>query len=101
MAIQADPDAVTFIVEHGSRLYVWADAGGLKHVSTTAPDERELRFDRLSAPGFHLYVATDMTRPKTWNLRLRHLPRRHVDVLWDGDQPGRAVLYDGAPFPAP
>ena len=100
MAVEADPDAVVFIVEHGGRVYVWADAGGLKHVSTEAPN-REVRFDRLTASGFHLYVATDMTRPKTWNVKLRHIPWRHVDVLWDGDQPGRSSIYDGAPFPAP
>jgi hypothetical protein len=90
---------VAFIVEHGGRVYVWADASGLKHVATEAPEAHPASFDRITANGFALYVATDMMRPKTWNVELRHVPRRHIDVLWDGDQPGRALLVDGAPFP--
>jgi hypothetical protein len=94
VAVEAEPEAVAFVVEHGRRLYVWADGSGLKHVRTTPPDDSATSFEEVSAKGFRLFVATDIQKPKTWNVVFHHLPHRHVDVLWDGDQPGHAFLVN-------
>jgi hypothetical protein len=56
MRVVADPEAVSFIAEHGGRLYVYADAGDLKHVKTTRPDDESQEFEEIEANGFLLYV---------------------------------------------
>lgn len=88
MAVVADPEAVEFIAEHGGRVWVYAVGEGLKHVTTDAPDDQSIRFEQLTGEGFQLFVETDLVKPETWNVVLRHLPHRHLDVLWDGHQPG-------------
>jgi len=91
VAVEADPEALGFIAEHGGRVYVYASAAGLKHVTTSAPDEPSLQFEQLDGDGFQLFVEADLVQPETWTVVLRHLPHHHVDVLWDGHQPGWAV----------
>jgi hypothetical protein len=93
VSVVADPEAVSFIAEHGGSLYVYADASGLKHVKTRAPDDLSIRFDQIEADGFLMYVEDDIQHPETWNVKFHHAPYRHVDVLWDGHQPNR---YFGA-----
>ena len=88
MRVEADPEAVRFISERGGRLYVYASAAGLQHVSTEAPDDPSLRFEQLTADGFFFFVASDLVHPETWNLKLRRFPRQHIEVLWNGEQPG-------------
>jgi hypothetical protein len=95
----ADPEAVSFIAERGGRLYVYADAGGLKHVKTHPPDDMSITFTEVQADGFLLFVADDIEQPSTWNVKLRHLPFHHVDVLWDGHQPGLATIGEHNAFP--
>jgi hypothetical protein len=103
MTVVADPDAVRFIAEHGGRVYVYADRAGMKQVKTEAPHDPSLQFEQINGYGFQLFVETDIVRPETWNVKLRHLPHQHVDVLWDGRQPGGAVhpsgLYPSGPNP--
>lgn len=88
MAVLADPDAVSFITERGGRLYVYADRAGMKHVRTEPPSDDSIRFEQIEAKGFVMYVEDDIDPPKTWNVKFYHLPYHHVDVLWDGHQPG-------------
>jgi hypothetical protein len=91
MAVDADPEAVRFIAEHGGRVWVYADGAGLKHVKTMAPDDTSLQFEEIDGDGFLLFVESDLVQPETWNVELRHFPHRHIDVLWDGHQPGWSV----------
>ena len=95
MAVDADPEAVRFIAEHGGRLYVYADSAGMKHVKTKRPRNASLSFEQIEAEGFLMYVADDLAKPDTWNVKFHHLPHRHVDVLWDGDQPGLVNGFQG------
>ena len=88
MAVVADREALSFIAENGGRLYVYADAAGLKHVKTKPPDDVSLQFEEVEADGFLMYVEADIVRPEVWDVKFHHLPYHHVDVLWDGDQPG-------------
>jgi len=88
MAVVADPDAVSFITERGGRLYVYADHAGMKHVRTEPPRDPSIRFEQIEADGFLMYVEYDIDKPETWNVKFHHLPYHHVDVLWDGHQPG-------------
>jgi hypothetical protein len=88
MSVVADPEAVAFIAEHGGSLYVYADSSGLKHVKTAAPSDPSIRFDQIEADGFLMYVEDDIEHPDTWNVKFHHVPYHHVDVLWDGHQPG-------------
>jgi hypothetical protein len=91
VAVVADPDAVRFIAENGGRVWVYADRAGLKHVRTMAPEEASLQFEEVEGDGFLLFVESDLVQPETWWVELRHFPHRHIDVLWDGHQPGSSV----------
>jgi hypothetical protein len=82
--VVADPRAVSFIVEHGGSLYVYADASGQKHVATEAPNDPSIRFEQIEADGFLMYVADGTERPETWTVEFRHLPSHHVQIHWDG-----------------
>jgi hypothetical protein len=86
--VEADPEAVRFIAEHGGRVFVYASEAGLKHVSTDAPADTGMRLEQIDGDGFQLFVESDLAQPETWNVVLRHFPHRHIDVLWDGHQPG-------------
>lgn len=96
MPVVADPEAVSFIAEHGGQLYVYADAAGLKHVKTQRPHDGSLQFEEIEADGFLMYVEADLDHPDVWNVKFHHLPCHHVDVLWDGRQPG--TTYSQQPF---
>jgi hypothetical protein len=97
MAVIADPEAVAFIAERGGRLYVWADAHDLKQVKTEPPDDHSIQFEQIEADGFELYVAADIAHPKTWDVKFHHVPFHHVDVLWDGHQPGPTFVSIAGP----
>jgi len=86
--VVADAEAVSFITEHGGRLYVYADKAGMKRVTTEPPHDSSVRFEQIKADGFVMYVEDDITRPDRWLVRFHRVPYRHVDVLWDGHQPG-------------
>jgi hypothetical protein len=88
MSVVADPEAVSFIAEHGGRLYVYADKAGMKHVKTESPHDLSIRFEQIETDGFLMYVEDGIARPNTWNVKFHRLPSHHVDVLWDGHQPG-------------
>jgi hypothetical protein len=98
VSVVADPEAVLFIVEHGGRLYVYADKAGMKHVKTEPPHDPSIRFEQIEADGFLMYVEDDLNPPGVWNVKFHHLPYHHVDVLWDGRQPGRADVAPTGPF---
>lgn len=74
MAVVADPEAVSFIAQHGGRRYVYADAAGLKHVKTQPPDDPSLQLLEIEADGFLMYVEADLDRPDVWNVKFHHLP---------------------------
>ena len=69
-------------------VWVYVVGDGLKQVKTSASDDTGMRFEQIDADGFQLFVESDLVQPETWTVVLRHLPHRHVDVLWDGGQPG-------------
>jgi hypothetical protein len=92
VAVSADPEAVAFITERGGRLYVYADGAGMKHVKTERPREASVRFKQITADGFVMYVQDDVAEPETWNVKFHRVPYRHVDVLWDGEQPGGVAV---------
>ena len=94
MAVIADPEAVQFIAERGGRVYVYVVGDGLKQVKTEAPDDTGMRFEQFDGDGFQLFVAADLPQPEIWSVVLRRFPRRHLDVLWDGGQPGYAPRID-------
>lgn len=99
MSVVADPQAVSFIVEHGGCLYVYADKAGMKHVKTEPPHDTSIQFEQIEADGFLMYVEDDIEYPRTWNVRFHHLPYHHVDVLWDGHQPGPGPGPSYSSFP--
>jgi hypothetical protein len=74
LSVVADPEAVSFIAEHGGSLYVFADASGLKHVKTEPPDDPSIRFEQVEAEGLLMYVEDDIEHPDTWNVKFHHLP---------------------------
>jgi hypothetical protein len=84
VSVVADSKAVSFIVEHGSRLYVYADASGQNHVVTEAPNDPSIRFEPVEADGFLMYVADGIERPETWTIEFHHVPSHHVQIHWDG-----------------
>jgi hypothetical protein len=98
VSVVADPKAVSFIAAHGGRLYIYADAAGLKHVKTEPPHDASIRFEEVEAEGFLMYVETDIVRPRVWNVKFHHLPYHHIDVLWDDPQPGLAEGTLKGPF---
>jgi hypothetical protein len=86
--VQADEAATEFAVEHGGEIYVWASEAGLKHVSEQAPDH-QADWRRLPGQGFTLLVDdATIEEPDEWVVVLRHIPHKHLDVLWDGWEPG-------------
>jgi hypothetical protein len=99
VAVEAEPEAVRFITEHGGSLWVYAVGDGLKQVKTRAPDDTGLRFEQIDADGFQLFIESDFVQPETWNVVLDHFPHQHVDVLWDGHQPGYARRIDPSNLP--
>jgi hypothetical protein len=88
MSVIAEPKAVSFIAERGGRLYVYTVGDGLKQVRTEPPGDPSIRFDQIEAEGFVMYVEDALGRPETWNVNFHRWPYPHVDVLWDGHQPG-------------
>lgn len=99
MTVVADPEAVAFIADHGGCLYVYADSAGLKHVKTVAPGDPSVQFEQIQAEGFVMFVETDIVQPETWNVKFHRYPYHHVDVLWDGHQPGPAQRLDPMRWP--
>jgi hypothetical protein len=47
-----------------------------------------------------MYVEHALGRPETWDVKFHRWPYPHVDVLWDGHQPGatRSGLLDELPY---
>ena len=100
MSVIAEPNAVSFIAERGGFLYVYTVGDGLKQVRTEPPGDSSIRFDQIEAEGFVMYVEDALGRPDTWNVKFHRWPYPHVDVLWDGHQPGarRRGYLDELPF---
>jgi hypothetical protein len=84
--VRASFDAVAFIQEHGGRLFVWASDAGIRHVKLHPPDQR-IDFKQLPCDGFEFNVAVDIPDPGFWKVIFHRFPTRHVDALYDGDEP--------------
>jgi hypothetical protein len=39
-----------------------------------------------------MYVEEDIKHATVWDVKFHHLPYHHVDVLWDGHQPGPSII---------
>jgi hypothetical protein len=85
--VSADEHARAFIEEHGGKVYVWASDAGLEHVATTCPTGA-IEFRSIDANGFTLHADTSIEQPAEWTVVLRHVPHKHIEVLWDGKSPG-------------
>jgi hypothetical protein len=86
--IVADDDVRRFIAEHGGNVYVWADDAGLKHVHLEPP-HHAVQFESFDGDGFTLHQDLNIGEPPDeWEVVLRHFPRKHVDALWGGWEPG-------------
>ena len=83
MRVEASEQATEFIVEHGGRLYVWADDAGFGHASPEPPDG-PIQWSEHPAEGFTLFQDTSIGEPDWWKLEFHHLPHRHVTAIWDG-----------------
>ena len=66
--VVADPKAVSLIKAHGGCLYVYADASGQRHVQTKAPNDPSMRFKRIEADGFLMYVQEGIKHPELWSV---------------------------------
>ena len=64
----------------------------MKRVKTQPPQDGSIRFEQIKADGFLMYVEDNITRPDRWVVKFRRMPNRHVDVLWDGHQPGHTAV---------
>jgi hypothetical protein len=92
--IVADDEVRAFIAEHGGNVYVWADDAGLKHVHLEPP-EHPVEFESFDGDGFTLHQDLGIAEPPDeWELVLRHFPRKHVDALWGGWEPGITTPLD-------
>lgn len=86
------PDEVRDVVrENGGSLYVWTDVHGvcegrvtLLQVDTDRPSDERLRFERISADGFDVFLAIgSLLRPEFLELEL-HGRKQQLRAYWNG-----------------
>jgi hypothetical protein len=79
--VLADEHAVSFIQEHGGRLYVSLRAG-LEAVGATAHEG--IAYQHIEGPGFSLFVDEEIEAAHMWRLVYHRVPWPHVRALWNG-----------------
>ena len=87
MKIKASEKAIEFIVEHGGKLYIWADESEFGHASPRPPDAQ---IDWIEYPeeGFTLFQDSSIGETDWWEIEYHHLPYRHLTAIWDGGRFG-------------
>jgi hypothetical protein len=95
MRIEASEQVVDFVVEHGGKLYVWADDAEFGHASPHPPDS-SIEWAEHPADGFTLFQDTSIGEPDWWKLEFHHLPHRHVTAIWDGGLYGSADVEEAS-----
>jgi hypothetical protein len=99
MKIDADPQAVRFIRDHGGRLFVWASDAGIEH-ETTKP-HNGVAFDEVQGDGFTLCVDQSIEMPHGWRLVFHRFPTPHVRALWNervwSPSGARMLRWEGGP----
>jgi hypothetical protein len=90
--VEADEDAVRFILDHGGRFFVWTSDAGLLHADIKA--HPGIQFEELSGDGFALFVDRQIEAANKWTLVFHRFPRPHLRALWNGGafSPGSARI---------
>jgi hypothetical protein len=88
MRVEASPEAVGFVREHGGKLYVWAKRarcchGSITYLETSSePGERPYR--RVDAEGIELYLDARLAEPEELVIETSGRRRKHVHAYWNG-----------------
>ena len=88
MRVEASPEAIGFVQEHGGKLYVWAKIARCCHGASTTlqtssePGERSFR--RVGAEGFELYLDARLREPDELVIETSGRRRKHVHAYWNG-----------------
>lgn len=87
LKIEASEKAIEYIVEHGGKLYIWADESDLGHASPRPPADP---IDWIEYPeeGFTLYQDASIGEPDWWRVEFHRLPLPHLTAIWDGGRFG-------------
>ena len=88
MRVEASPETVEFVREHGGRLYVWAKRARCCHGSVTfletSSEPGELPFRRVDAEGIELYLDARLGEPDELVIETSGRRRKHVHAYWNG-----------------
>jgi hypothetical protein len=88
MRVEASPEAIRFVEEHGGRLYVWAKRSRCCHGSITfletSSEAGERPFRRVDAEGIELYLDARLGDPEELVIETKGRRRKHVHAYWDG-----------------
>jgi len=86
--VEASPEAVHFVEEHGGSLYVWAKRARCCHGSITyletSCEAGDRGFRRVEAEGIELYLDARLAEPDELVIELSGLRRKHVHAYWNG-----------------
>jgi hypothetical protein len=82
------PDAVDLIREKGGTVYLGADGAGMEHIHFRPPHGRDDvgGWTELEADGVRVFVDPGIEPPDRWVIILHHLPYRHLQALWNGEE---------------
>lgn len=86
--LEIHPDAAELIREKGGTLYLGADGAGMEHVHFHPPHGRGDvdTWTELTADGIRVLVDPGIEPPDVWLIVLHHLPYRHLQALWNGEE---------------
>jgi hypothetical protein len=88
MRVEASPEAIGLVQEHGGKLYVWAKrarccSGSLTFLETSSePGERPFR--RVATDGIELYLDARLGEPEELVIEASGRRRKHVHAYWNG-----------------
>jgi hypothetical protein len=88
MRVEASPEAIELVREHGGKLYVWAKrarcCGGSLTFLETSSEPGERPFRRVDADGIELYMDARLGEPDELVIEAKGRRRKHVHAYWDG-----------------
>ena len=88
MRVDASPEALALVAEHGGQLYVRARrarcCGGALTLLETSSEPGDRRFRRVTADGLELYLEERVREPEVLELDVGGLLRRQVRAYWNG-----------------
>jgi len=86
--VEASPEAIGVVQEHGGKLYVWAKTARCCHGASTTlqtshePGERPFR--HVEVEGFELYLDARLGEPDELVIETSGSRRKHVHAYWNG-----------------